>query len=208
MWCCTRDTLGTEGQAFAQGGSKRLSPGDRGLGASSAQGCGVTLPAPLFVSISSSGETGSISSYVSSKASRSSEPRRCQHMIEGIGQFKHRNDSKPLPGEKSPCSQPASSQPSLFLVQLGLSQEGIGQIPLRMCGVCDSAVIALCDNMGFAGGGVPCGPCSPLLCGCCALRRGAGCLVRTASPAYCAWGRGLYRTPWDFHRPKLSDSLH
>lgn len=64
-------------------------------------------------------------------ASLSSELWCCQHTIQSISLFKHCNDRKSLPGEKTPCSQPASFHPSLFLVQLGLSQEGVGQIPPR-----------------------------------------------------------------------------
>lgn len=148
-------SFGTEGQTIAQGGSKRLGPGDPGAYSQLSPGVQDDSAPSAVVSITGNGETRSIFSYKSSKASLSSEPQCCQRTIQSISLFKHRNDSKPLPGEKPPRSQPASFHPSLFLVQLGLSQEGVGQIPLRTCGVCDSAVIALCDGAGFAGGGDP-----------------------------------------------------
>lgn len=147
-------SFGTEGQTITQGGSKRLSPGDPGAFSQLCPGVqDDSAPSPV-VCITSNGETRSISSYTSSKASLSSKPKCCQCTIQSIRLFKHHNDSKPLPGEKSPRSQPASFHLSLFLVQLGLSQEGVGQIPPRTCGVCDSAVIALCDGAGFARGGI------------------------------------------------------
>lgn len=150
---CTRKVFGSEGQTILRGGSKKLSPDDPGAHSQLCPGLqGDSAPSPV-VSITSNGETRSTSPFMSSKASLGSEPRYCHRTIPSIALFKHSNDSKPLPGEKPPRSQPPSFHPSLFLVQLGLSQEGVGQIPPRACGVCESAVIALCDGAGFAGGG-------------------------------------------------------
>ena len=137
-------------------------------------------PPSLVLSITSNGEIRFISPYTSSK---SASPRAANTRSKASVCSNPVMTANPFQEKKPPHSQPASSHPPLFLVQLALSQEGVGQIPPCTCGVCDSAVIALCDGAGLLEGGTDCGPCSPLLCGCCP--------VRTVSPAYWAWGKGL-----------------
>lgn len=83
----------------------------------------------------------------------SSKANPARANIPCISPFKHRNNSKPLPGENPPQSQSASFYLSLFLVLIRLSQEGFGQIPPAHA---EFAILRslLCDSVRFAGGEV------------------------------------------------------